>query len=465
MMFGRKKRPSQLEEDQPRTSIAHLGATGEDDDIIELVDIIEIPEDHEAESDLLGLTDTTFDDEYPGDMPASGMDPSEIAAILEDDQAELLEDTSASEAEAFLAEDEGQVGGRVRELGETEFNLDDLESMEFEASEDLEDEKLIVQDDTDRLIAELMSSHRDEEGEDVGALVEEYVEDEPGFLLPRGEDVALKEWEVEQGLTDLSTSVAEPEIADSDKELDQLFDGSFNQESISVAAENETAPAEHVTALVPVEQMLEQEVPTAAPDQDQDVGLTEADFEAPFAPVFGFETAEPSVSSAVHEEPVLTGNIYTVTASSVSPVRESLFSITATSPMLSDSMTLEEEIVFAYRPGEERAEGQGRVEPPGAGAEVSSTLGEERAMTEDLGGEPAFDSDTFLTVAEAQQPCNTEGMELLDLVGHMETRLMECFQETMDLHHHEMVRNVIKEELDSLRHLIDQIDAVEELRL
>jgi hypothetical protein len=106
MMFGRKKRPSQPEGGQAPDRIAQMGAADDDDDIIELIDIIEIPEDHEAEDDLLGLSDVAMDADYPSGASLGETDDSAMAAILENDQAEIraeiLEVDTDSDTDVFL---------------------------------------------------------------------------------------------------------------------------------------------------------------------------------------------------------------------------------------------------------------------------------------------------------------------------------------------------------------------------
>ncbi len=146
-------------------------------------------------------------------------------------------------------------------------------------------------------------------------------------------------------------------------------------------------------------------------------------------------------------------------------VTEPLFSITATSPVLNDSMMLEEEILFACRPEEEVVEEASRVELPCADMPGLSLMSKEQLQAEDEVHENVFNLDTFLPIAAAMQPVSTRDLDLLDLVGHLESRLLASLQGIVGLDLHEVVGSLVKEELEDLRRLIDHIDATDEFRL
>ncbi len=310
MMFGRKKRPSQLEGGQAPSSIAHRGAADEDDDIIELVDIIEIPEDHEAEEDLLGLSDAALDADYPKGVPPDERDGSAIAAILEDNQAEILEDDEDLDAGPFLADQQEQPNGLGQESERLGFDRDAFAGGEFAESEDLEtDETLMEEADTDRLISELMASHRDEEAEEGGVLVEEYEEEVEQAALAPEDNVILKDWDDAEVLTDVSVE-SEPAIAESDEGLGQLLEETFGQD-LAPADEMLAMTAVEATAIsVAVEHLLEEEAPVSAHQEEPDVRLMGAESELSFGAKFEAEVQDGTADA--HDGTVLPGEPFTV---------------------------------------------------------------------------------------------------------------------------------------------------------
>jgi len=146
-------------------------------------------------------------------------------------------------------------------------------------------------------------------------------------------------------------------------------------------------------------------------------------------------------------------------------VTEPVFTITATSPVLDDSMTLEEEILFAVRTGDEVVAGVSQPEIPSFAAPGVSPSEEEPLSVEDSLPENVLNLDTFLPIAAARPSVCTAELDLLDLVGDLETRLLTSLQVGGGPDRHDAVGSSVKEELEDLRRLIDHIDATEEFRL
>jgi hypothetical protein len=103
--------------------------------------------------------------------------------------------------------------------------------------------------------------------------------------------------------------------------------------------------------------------------------------------------------------------------------------------------------------------------PEDLGAEDFQMPAMESQSGEELEAESTFSLDTFFPVAEGEPSRCTRGMELLDLVTHMETRLMGTLQDAVEPRLTEMMRGQVRDELEGLRRLIDHIDEVEDLRL
>jgi hypothetical protein len=144
---------------------------------------------------------------------------------------------------------------------------------------------------------------------------------------------------------------------------------------------------------------------------------------------------------------------------------EPLFSITAISTMARDAMTIEEEILFAYRPAEEAPEVGGQSGFAGAVAEDLQVPAVDSESGEVIETEPTFSLDTYFPVTEGEPPICTAGMDLLELVTHMETTLLGNLQDLVEPRLSEMMRGAVKDELEGLRRLIDHIEEVEDLRL
>jgi hypothetical protein len=126
---------------------------------------------------------------------------------------------------------------------------------------------------------------------------------------------------------------------------------------------------------------------------------------------------------------------------------------------------IEEEILFAYRPGEEVPESGGQIGTPGGEPEILPEAAEGHVLCEEIEGEAAFSLDTFLPVLEGEAIACAEELELLDLVERMEAKLLSNLQGGVDARLPEIVCGAVKEELEGLRRLIDQIESIEELRL
>lgn len=84
---------------------------------------------------------------------------------------------------------------------------------------------------------------------------------------------------------------------------------------------------------------------------------------------------------------------------------------------------------------------------------------------EDSVPENLLNLDTFLPIAAARPTVSTAELDLLDLVGDLETRLLASLQVGGGPDRHEVVGSSVKEELEDLRRLIDHIDATDEFRL
>jgi hypothetical protein len=467
MMFGRKKRPSQREGSQAPNRIAQMGAADDDDDIIELIDIIEIPEDHEAEDDLLGLSDVAMDADYPSGVSSGEMDDSAMVAILEDDQAEIraeiLEVDTDPGSDVFLTSLQERSTAQGREFEPVRFDqnaFDDAESFE---SEDLDpDETLLEEADTDQLISELMASQHDEETEEGAVLVEEYEEAIEQPTLGEGDHDVFKDWDTTEVLTDLAVE-REPAGQESDEGLIQLSEGIFGQD-MAPAAEMLEMPVEEVgTTPVAVEQVLEDEAPVSAYQDEPDVDLMETAAEMSAVARLVAETQEAAVD--VDDATIVPHVPFTLATSSVFAVTEPLFTITATSPVLDDSMTIEEEILFAIRTGDEAVEGVIQSEIPSFAVLGVSPSEEEPLSGEDSVPENVLNLDTFLPIAAARPTVSTSELDLIDLVGDLETRLLASLQVGGGPDRHRVVGSSVKDELEDLRRLIDHIDATDEFRL
>jgi hypothetical protein len=467
MMFGRKKRPSQLEGGQAPDRIAQMGAADDDDDIIELIDIIEIPEDHEAEDDLLGLSDVAMDADYPSGASPGEMDDSTMAAILENEQAEIqaeiLEVDTDPDSDVFLTSLQERATAQGREFEPVPFEesaFDDAESVE---GEDLETEETLLEEaDTDQLISELMGSQHDEETEEGAVLVEEYEETIEQPTLGEEDHDVFKDWDTTEVLTDLAVE-REPAGQESDEGLIQLLEGTFGQD-LAPAAERLEMPVEEVgTTSVAVEQVLEDEAPVSAYQEEPDVDLMETAAAMPAEARLVAETQDAAAD--VDDATVMPHVPFTLATSSVFAVIEPVFTITSTSPVLDDSMTLEEEILFATRTGDEVVEGVSQLEIPSFAAPGVSPSEGDPLSVEDSVPENVLNLDTFLPIAAARPTLSTAELDLLDLVEDLETRLLASLQVGGGPDRHEVVGSSVKEELEELRRLIDHIDATDDFRL
>jgi hypothetical protein len=167
MMFGRKRRLSQRDEGQMPTDMAELGAAAEDDDIIELVDVIEIPEDRRGRAALHDRSEDAFGEEFAEEASAFDMTPHEVADLLEDESAEILEDEDLQEAERLFSEPGREASGLVREGAWEAVATDAFQDEEAALSKDFDMDKILREDDSDKLIVDFMASHRPEEVEEV----------------------------------------------------------------------------------------------------------------------------------------------------------------------------------------------------------------------------------------------------------------------------------------------------------
>jgi hypothetical protein len=486
MVFGRKKRPSQPEGEPTPTDLADLGTAGEDDDIIELVDILEISDNQRTGTDLLGLSEAAFDDEFAEGPSTFDMTPQEVAGILEDDAAEVLEDEDVSQAEPLFADQGRQATGLTREESETVVELDAFGGEESVLIQDFDVDRLLEEDDTDTLIAELMASNRHEEVEEGGVLVEEYVvEDQESPVFQRDEDL-FKGGDDQEGMIDFGVPESEPSELGADEEMARLFDTTLAEEMAAEA--DAAAAAEQMPAPVPVveavataveDHFVEEEALVPAPQEERDVASVEAEVQALFAPVSepvevaaacAADTAAPLLGEAPialvdQVEPPFADGSLPSTVEIIAPATEPLFSITSSCPVPGNLMMIEEEILFAYRPGEEVPESGGQIGTPGGEPEILPEAAEGHVLCEEIEGEAAFSLDTFLPVLEGEAIACAEELELLDLVERMEAKLLSNLQGGVDARLPEIVCGAVKEELEGLRRLIDQIESIEELRL
>jgi hypothetical protein len=632
MIFGRKRRPSQQDEGHMSTDMAELGAEAEDDDIIELVDVIEIPEDRRGRAALHGHAEDAFGDEFAEEASAFDMTPHEVADLLEDESAEILEDEDLQEAERLFSEPGGEASGLAREEAWDAVATDAFRDEEVALSKDFDMDKILREDDSDKLIADFMASHRPEDVEEIeegGVLVEEYVVEDQDMPLFRQDEQSLQ-GSSQEGLTDFGVPESEPSGLGTEEEMARLFEAALAEQMAGgsgaenaaddlsdvalekmiaeeLAAENEAetvaddlsdlelekmiaeelaaeADAETTSAVltevppdvigtagVDLDHPTEEEALTAMQPEEPEpasvaveeqvqfeprvvVGTAGVDLDHPteeeapiamqpeepgpasvateepvqFEPRVVVGTAgvdldhlteeealtamqpeEPETASVAAEEqvpfepPVERGEGVTaapaaeivpsfadeapfilveqvepptdqVPASGISdvldPGAEPLFSISAICTMAGDAMSIEEEILFAHRPAEEAPEVCGRPDFAGAVAEALEaedlqSPAKESQPSEELEAESTFSLDTFFPVADGEPSRCTRSMELLDLVTHMETRLMGTLQDTVEPHLTEMMRGEVRDELEGLRRLIDHIDKVEDLRL
>ncbi|HBZ55582.1 MAG TPA: hypothetical protein DEO88_09265 [Syntrophobacteraceae bacterium] len=465
MMFGRKKRPSQSEASQAPSGIAHLGAADEDEDIIELVDIIEIPEDQETEEGLLGLADAALDDDEPTAIAPNAMDSSAIAAILEGDQAEILEDEGELTADAFLTQELGRSIDRRQDEDEAGLDGSVFDGGEFAASEVFEAEKTLMEEaDTDRLIAEFMASRQEEvTEEDAVLVVEEFEEDAEEPVLAVEDHDTLKDWDDTEMLTDEAMK-GEAAIAETDEGWGQLLEETFGRPEAETAAEILEMTASEVAAVsVEIEEPSEDDALVSPHQEETDARVTEVESELSL--VDGFEDHQPSPSVDTGVGTVLPEMSYSVAETRVSPEIGSVFSITAASPVSNDSMMLEEEILFACRPGDEWVEGTELVEPSASDTPDSPSGRAEQLQPEDEVQENVLSLDTFQPVGATIQPISTRELELLDLMGYFENKLLANLQVIVAPDLLEVEGDLVKKELEDLRRLIDHIDATDEFRL
>jgi len=486
MVFGRKKRPSQPEGEPTPTNLADMGAAGEDDDIIELVDILEISDHQRAGTDLLGLSEAAFDDEFAEGPSTFDMTPQEVAGILEGDAAEILEDEDLPPAGYLFADQGRQATGLAREESETVGELDAFGDEESALIQDFDVDRVLEEDDTGTLIAELMASNRHEEVEEGGVLVEEYaVEDLESPIFQQDEE-PFEGGDDQEGMIDFGVPESETSELGADEEMERLFDTALAEE---MAAEADAmAAAEQMPAPVPVaeavaaavgDHFVEEEAPVPAPQEARDVASVEAEAQAAFAPVF--EPGEAAAAGAADIAAPLPGaapialvdqvelpiadSSPTSAVEIIAPATEPLFSITSSCPVPGDLMMIEEEILFAYRPGEEVPESGSQIGTPGGEPEKLPEAAEGHVLCEKIEVEAAFSLDTFLPVLAGEAVACAEELELLDLVARMETKLLSNLQGGVEARLPEIVCGAVKEELEGLRRLIDQIESAEELRL
>jgi hypothetical protein len=589
MIFGRKRRPSQQDEGHMSTDMAELGAEAEDDDIIELVDVIEIPEDRRGRAALHGHAEDAFGDEFAEEASAFDMTPHEVADLLEDESAEILEDEDLQEAERLFSEPGGEASGLAREEAWDAVATDAFRDEEVALSKDFDMDKILREDDSDKLIADFMASHRPEDVEEIeegGVLVEEYVVEDQDMPLFRQDEQSLQ-GSSQEGLTDFGVPESEPSGLGTEEEMARLFEAALAEQMAGgsgaenaaddlsdvalekmiaeeLAAENEAetvaddlsdlelekmiaeelaaeADAETTSAVltevppdvigtagVDLDHPTEEEALTAMQPEEPEPASVAVEEQVQFEPRVVVGTAgvdldhlteeealtamqpeEPETASVAAEEqvpfepPVERGEGVTaapaaeivpsfadeapfilveqvepptdqVPASGISdvldPGAEPLFSISAICTMAGDAMSIEEEILFAHRPAEEAPEVCGRPDFAGAVAEALEaedlqSPAKESQPSEELEAESTFSLDTFFPVADGEPSRCTRSMELLDLVTHMETRLMGTLQDTVEPHLTEMMRGEVRDELEGLRRLIDHIDQVEDLRL
>jgi hypothetical protein len=546
MIFGRKRRPSQQDEGHMSTDMAELGAEAEDDDIIELVDVIEIPEDRRGRAALHGHAEDAFGDEFAEEASAFDMTPHEVADLLEDESAEILEDEDLQEAERLFSEPGGEASGLAREEAWDAVATDAFRDEEVALSKDFDMDKILREDDSDKLIADFMASHRPEDVEEIeegGVLVEEYVVEDQDMPLFRQDEQSLQ-GSSQEGLTDFGVPESEPSGLGTEEEMARLFEAALAEQMAGgsgaenaaddlsdvalekmiaeeLAAENEAETVADDLSDLELEKMIAEELAAEADAETTSAVLTEVppdvigtagvDLDHPTEEeaLTAMQPEEPEPASVAVEEqvqfepPVERGEGVTaapaaeivpsfadeapfilveqvepptdqVPASGISdvldPGAEPLFSISAICTMAGDAMSIEEEILFAHRPAEEAPEVCGRPDFAGAVAEALEaedlqSPAKESQPSEELEAESTFSLDTFFPVADGEPSRCTRSMELLDLVTHMETRLMGTLQDTVEPHLTEMMRGEVRDELEGLRRLIDHIDQVEDLRL
>jgi hypothetical protein len=541
MIFGRKRRPSQRDEGQMSTDLAELGAVAEDEDIIELLDVVEIPEDRRAGAALHDQSDDDFDEEFAEEASAFDMTPHEVADLLEDDSAEILEDEEMLAAERLFSEPGREASGLVREGAWTKGVTDAFEDEEAALSKDFDMDKILREDDSDKLIADFMASHRPGDVDEVdegGVLVEEYAVEDQDLPLFRRDEESFQGSDRE-GLTDFGVLESEPSGLGADDDMARMFEAALAEE---MAAESEAENASDELRDLALEKMIAAELAAEGEAETVDDHLSDLDLGKMIAAELAVEvdaettpavladeppvaerdagaasdhlmeeqvpvatqaeetelasvveqaqvplelrvepgeavTAEPAaeiVASFVDEtpftlveevEPPMDQVPASGTIDVLAPGSEPLFSISAISTMARDAMAVEEEILFAYRPAEEAPEVGGRPDFAGAVAEKLQVQAVERESDEKIEAEPPFTLDTFYAVGEGEPSSCTRGMDLLELVAHMETRLMGNLQNVAEPPFSELIRGAVKDELEGLRRLIDHIEEAEDLRL
>jgi len=256
----------------------------------------------------------------------------------------------------------------------------------------------------------------------------------------------------------------EAAIAETDEGWGQLLEETFVRPEAEAAAEILEMTASEVAAVsVEIEEPSEDDALVSPHQEETDARVTEVESELSL--VDGFEDHQPSPSVDTGVGTVLPEMSYSVAETRVSPEIGSVFSITAASPVSNDSMMLEEEILFACRPGDEWVEGTELVEPSASDTPDSPSGRAEQLQPEDEVQENVLSLDTFQPVGATIQPISTRELELLDLMGYFENKLLANLQVIVAPDLLEVEGDLVKKELEDLRRLIDHIDATDEFRL
>jgi hypothetical protein len=499
MAFGRKKRPSQPEGGQAPTSPTELGVVDEDEDIIELVDIIEIPGDQRAGTDSLGLPEANYYDEYPPVEPTSfDVSHQDDAEILEDDTVEVLEDADGQADERLFADPDDESMDLTPGEPRTSAGMGDLEGEEVAIRDEFDAEELREEDDTDKLIAEIMASDHQVDAAEGGVVVEEYAVDDRDSPLFQQDVEPFRDGGDQDEMLDFGVLEAEPEALGAEDDLARLFEPALAEDMTTETEASADAAVPLVEALTTAEadDLVEesvavpesarvhdvQEIHAAEPlpeaQQLHDVALVEPEAqvfldpngEPPEVVATGFEEDAAHLSEgsptagADQVAPPIAQVPLISTLPDMMPSIEPLFSIVATRPVSSIAMMLEEEILFSYRLAEDMPQTDNRSGPSGDDAGELHGVLQEPEMAGGITDEPEFSLDTFLPMPEGEDAACTQGMELLDLVARLESKVMSRVPATGESYLAETAREAVKEELEGLRSLIDGIEAAEEWR-
>jgi hypothetical protein len=452
MIFGRKKRPAQSDDHRLADETVSFEEDDLGDDIIDLEDVLEAPEDHATSNEMFGESTDRFDVEFAAGLKEPDAGDQRPVEFMDDKQfteEELLFDDHQAD-DLNLMEEDSRTVVELDALGGDAAAVDDRYNLQ----------EILQAGSTDQLMAELMAAETAALSEDRDALLEE--------LLNADREELFTEQEVRG-------------VAFEQKNLQELAElDVFATDSAMIEAiyEEETLLQEQIGG-PPVEEgsFVEETLPISSADLDlRDLSgmgeVLEAAQGEGAGEALGLEAMPPliaagpvvaglSAPAAVGSEQVESREELAGLLKIALPPAEEIFTIKAMTSGYGVAVSLEEEIILGFKP-EQRltvspestpAVQQPEFQEPEPGDSSGKTdFAEVDRMLE--GSDLTL--DTFMAVSDRDAGSEPGEGSLIELMARMEERLMSNIQEVLESKMHDIVHSVITEELENLRQSCQQ---------